>query len=728
MNLSQILNPPGGSSVPEEGPVPSRRQQRTSPSPCSSAVPSTSILRFDAPFHANSSNTTTLSAKDKSSNAPLSSILSGEVGHLSTLGITAVPSGPSRKHASSVSVCQLHDSTTAPGTAKSNGLLPGQKIKPNETNDGYSTSTFRANVRVNPAKEKSTLVITQSSLSTNNATAGVTSSGALLGPNPADTFALTANTAKKKMRQQAGDAASFQDSFQTGPIEPKKKASKKSGVSTNGADSEQQQQQRLEIRFVMSDKESQEKKHAKHEQPSAPQAPLDTQEDDALDQGVPESSPTPDFERNSDGKFRCSWPRCGKEFTVASRLTTHYRIHSGKPPYLCGYKGCEKAFHTSSSLSHHRVVHTDQGLRPYICRHNRCGATYTQLARLITHQRTTHSGMILFIPQETSSSSPSSSATVSATSSPAQQTSHSTLVPSSHSQEVSPAASPVESQEHGLHDPADRSPLSLSHGSNGHHRSLSSQQRDPSNGYPVEQAPAPGKGSSLSSSRPALSNGKRTVRSGHVALNEDQGTSPENLERGSRMDRTYQDNLTDNREEEEEEESDEMRLKKEAALTMTSLRAMVENPQGQGRSHVQERYAGYPGSTLQESHYGSHPRHDMNGYYPERYPTHEPSQPAHPPRSGLPMYSAPPSSLPGPNSNENWKYGPSVSISEFHTSSGVSRTGHEPQQEALPPHQRHQYYEHHTSTHKQQQQQHHQHHHPHHPHQRSSMEAHHPYP
>ncbi|OAQ34315.1 hypothetical protein K457DRAFT_68017, partial [Linnemannia elongata AG-77] len=67
-------------------------------------------------------------------------------------------------------------------------------------------------------------------------------------------------------------------------------------------------------------------------------------------------------------RFRCSWPRCGKEFTVASRLTTHFRIHSGKPPYLCGYKDCQKAFHTSSSLSHHRVVHTDQGLRPYVCR------------------------------------------------------------------------------------------------------------------------------------------------------------------------------------------------------------------------------------------------------------------------------------------------------------------------------------------------------------------------
>ena len=207
MNLSQILNPPGGSSVPE-GPVPARRPQRTSPGPGSSVTPSTSILRFDAPFYANNSNTTTLSAKGKPPNALPSSTTDSETGagtHQSTPGTAAVSSGPSRKHASSVSVSQLHDSTTASISVfpvKSNGLLPGQKIRPNETNDGYSTSTFRANVRVSPAKEKSTLVITQSALSTNNATAGTALSGAVLGPNPADTTASTASTAKKKMRQQ----------------------------------------------------------------------------------------------------------------------------------------------------------------------------------------------------------------------------------------------------------------------------------------------------------------------------------------------------------------------------------------------------------------------------------------------------------------------------------------------------------------------------------------------
>ncbi|KAF9582575.1 hypothetical protein BGW38_000041 [Lunasporangiospora selenospora] len=240
-------------------------------------------------------------------------------------------------------------------------------------------------------------------------------------------------------------------SFQSHPPEQdskssgtKKKTGKKStALASSGNDTSEQ----LEIRFVMADKDGlqQEKDKARNPTPATttgahtatgpglktgPTGSISTSNSNStpqtsdpshctseeltmIDQDTAGSSPVPDFEKNADGKYRCSWPRCGKEFTVASRLTTHFRIHSGKPPYLCGYKDCQKAFHTSSSLSHHRVVHTDQGLRPYVCRHNRCGATYTQLARLITHQRTTHSGMILFIPQE----SPSSSTTIPATSS-----------------------------------------------------------------------------------------------------------------------------------------------------------------------------------------------------------------------------------------------------------------------------------------------------------------------
>ena len=53
---------------------------------------------------------------------------------------------------------------------------------------------------------------------------------------------------------------------------------------------------------------------------------------------------------NLKNRIRCTFPRCGKEFSNESRLSTHIRIHSGKPPYPCDYPGCTKAFHTVRSV------------------------------------------------------------------------------------------------------------------------------------------------------------------------------------------------------------------------------------------------------------------------------------------------------------------------------------------------------------------------------------------
>ncbi|KAF9901447.1 hypothetical protein EC991_006095 [Linnemannia zychae] len=316
---------------------------------------------------------------------------------------------------------------------------------------------------------------------------------------------MSTSAAKKKPRTQAssttGETAGYQDSFQGMVTDlsdakpgPRKTSTKKTTGSSPPRATEsdtqqqqqQQQQQQRDFKFVV---EGQDKtKTAKPvafevlppfqaKSPAQVQSPSqDTPGEEALEQDAPESSPTPDFERNADGKFRCSWPRCGKEFTVASRLTTHFRIHSGKPPYLCGYKDCQKAFHTSSSLSHHRVVHTDQGLRPYICRHNRCGATYTQLARLITHQRTTHSGMILFIPQESSSSTSSpqtQSQAASATTTPSGNTPDDpftsspsqTPVPSGHESTPVPVSAAGLSLESNSSTPRPSTPVGL-HDSN----------------------------------------------------------------------------------------------------------------------------------------------------------------------------------------------------------------------------------------------------------------------
>ncbi|KAG0069102.1 hypothetical protein BGZ93_011132 [Podila epicladia] len=366
----------------------------------------------------------------------------------------------SRKHASSVSVNQL-EQLSALSNGNDNSLSgpthdhamnshdyhPSEsgkgKIRPNESNNTYSTSTFRAAPRasfVNSGKTTSppssslSSPITSSSSPATFHTMTTVSSPSSLAPTTAITVTPQITTAaagvkesstnspiaKKKPRQQQEIVFSSSDpSHDPDGRSSKKKLGRKTSSPTSG----QGHDDPFEIRFVMTDKDGLDKsKNSKASAsssstttPATTSTPQDSQDEDTGDQDTSESSPQPDFERNAEGKYRCSWPRCGKEFTVASRLTTHFRIHNGKPPYLCGYKDCQKAFHTSSSLSHHRVVHTDQGLRPYICRHNRCGATYTQLARLITHQRTTHSGMILFIPQPNAQSEGTAGSTVGGT-------------------------------------------------------------------------------------------------------------------------------------------------------------------------------------------------------------------------------------------------------------------------------------------------------------------------
>ncbi|KAF9368838.1 hypothetical protein CPB97_004213 [Podila verticillata] len=433
MNLSAILNDPPGTSLPATNHSRTKSGAPTSPS---------HEHRFDNPpipddYYDHRSN-----GHDSNNNTGYHH---NDANNVNTN--TSYSNGSeSRKHANPVSVNQL-EQLSALSNGNENSLNgpnhdhpmnqdyhPSEsgkgKIRPNESNNTYSTSTFRAAPRASFANGRTTsppsssvssspVALSSSSSATfHSMTTATTSPLSSVVPTTAITATqtTTASTAKepstnslpsnspiakKKPRQQEIVFSSSDPSHDPDGRSSKKKPGRKTSTPTSGHDDP------FEIRFVITDKDGLDKsKNAKASAssslvttPATVSTPQDSQDEDTGDQDTSESSPQPDFERNAEGKYRCSWPRCGKEFTVASRLTTHYRIHNGKPPYLCGYKDCQKAFHTSSSLSHHRVVHTDQGLRPYICRHNRCGATYTQLARLITHQRTTHSGMILFIPQ-----------------------------------------------------------------------------------------------------------------------------------------------------------------------------------------------------------------------------------------------------------------------------------------------------------------------------------------
>ncbi|KAF9896197.1 hypothetical protein BX616_007944, partial [Lobosporangium transversale] len=330
MNLSQILNPPSATTapIPSANPIPRRHRRTSSPPP--SLTSATTILRFDTP-------------------ASPHVHITGSTGPTGTTASDTV----SRKHANSISIAQLEEQTSSfPSTSgqhnKTNHHGHGgaqQKIRPNEISNRYSTHTFRASIPpslkdkplsstsssdisvTSPAPVHSTITASSPTTVTTTATAMATTasnntnaallegslSELVMSHNTPQDMSSSGSFSKKKARYQGSstvESSSFQDSFQANHSEiqnikseigTKKKSTKKGGRTSPHTETDPQP-----IRFVMSDKEIQDNKRQKAgstHNVNVPSPSQDSQGEDVADQESSQASPTPDFERNADGKY-----------------------------------------------------------------------------------------------------------------------------------------------------------------------------------------------------------------------------------------------------------------------------------------------------------------------------------------------------------------------------------------------------------------------------------------
>ena len=82
--------------------------------------------------------------------------------------------------------------------------------------------------------------------------------------------------------------------------------------------------------------------------------------------------------------YKCEFPGCNKQYSIASRYQVHLRTHIGKRPFICQI--CNKSFNEKGNLKTHLRFHSE--LRPFECPH--CYKSYKTNGHLKDHIEIQH--------------------------------------------------------------------------------------------------------------------------------------------------------------------------------------------------------------------------------------------------------------------------------------------------------------------------------------------------
>lgn len=97
---------------------------------------------------------------------------------------------------------------------------------------------------------------------------------------------------------------------------------------------------------------------------------------------------------SEDGKYKCLFPSCRKEFGRKENIKSHVQTHLGDRQYRCNY--CSKCFVRQHDLKRHSKIHS--GVKPYPCA---CGNSFARHDALTRHrQRGMCIGAIEGIPKK----------------------------------------------------------------------------------------------------------------------------------------------------------------------------------------------------------------------------------------------------------------------------------------------------------------------------------------